>query len=85
MDSADGSHTDMFADELPTRMPTYVPTRIDLVPAIVPPIFFNRETNEGKIVKAMFICTYKNVNIRTLTHGYQKCLVYFVKTSIFAI
>ena len=36
------SHTNMFAEELPTRMPTYVPTRIDLVPAIVPPKFFNR-------------------------------------------
>ena len=39
------SHTDMFAEELPTRMPTYVPTRLDLPPAIVPPIIFNRDVD----------------------------------------
>ena len=33
----------MFAEELPTRMPTYVPTRIELVPAIASPIFFIRD------------------------------------------
>ena len=37
------NHTVMFAEELPTQMPTYVPTQIDPIPAIVPPMFFNMD------------------------------------------
>ena len=37
------SRAEMLAEELPTRIPTYMPTRIDQVPALLPPNFFNRE------------------------------------------
>ena len=45
------SHAEMFAEELPTRMPTYVPTRMDPVPAILPPKFFNRVVYYESIVR----------------------------------
>ena len=51
------SHTDMLAEELPTRMPTHVTTRIDLVPAIVQPIIFNRETYIFFV--CLCICLYR--------------------------
>ena len=61
----------MFAEELSTRKLTYVPTRIDLVPAIVSPIFFNRVSVMSQVANIVLKVDEEKLKRKVVEYVFQ--------------